>query len=323
MDLDGSDGADSGPSIADLLQFVRGARAPTIPSPDPLEQVSNWLAVQRWMPKGGGLFGSEYARYMAANDPQLPVGGASVPPPVNTADPAVSPFSGLPTGANHVGAVSGSAGVAAGSGSANASSASRDARGGLPGATGGDGSVGPSMQPSADVSGNAFLDYGLTGPADAAQIIDVGNPANRRLRREWERAHNRPWPKDPITGRNYDVAHIRALADGGENTLENIRPMHPAEHLAEHLGAGDFARWARRPGIARAFGGVVGAFPILELGSLMLGALSGRIRTNSVDNMLHDMLGEPSLEDRRKQFEEEQKRLNPNWKPGDQIRLEI
>ena len=110
-----------------------------------------------------------------------------------------------------------------------------------------------------------------------------------------------------------------ALADGGSNTLDNIRPMHPAEHV----NAGDFARWARRPGIARAFGGTVEAFPILELGSLILGALSGRIRTNSVDNMLHDMLGEPSMEDRRKQFEDEQRRINPNWKPGDPIVLEI
>ena len=74
MALDGSGGADGGPSIDDLLQLMRGARAPITPAPDPLDQVSNWIAAQRWMPPGGGLFGSGYARYMAAHASPLPSG---------------------------------------------------------------------------------------------------------------------------------------------------------------------------------------------------------------------------------------------------------
>src|SRR5688572_29914279 len=34
----------------------------------------------------------------------------------------------------------------------------------------------------------------------------------------------------PATGKNQDVAHIDALADGGTNDLSNIRPMTGAAH---------------------------------------------------------------------------------------------
>jgi len=140
------------------------------------------------------------------------------------------------------------------------------------------------------------------------------------LRREWERQNGRAWPKDPATGRNYDVGHLRAIADGGGNTLDNIRPIHPAEHLAEHVANGDFARWARRASIARAFGGTVArALPPLEIPSAILGILSGRIRTDSFDNYMNDLFGLPSKEDQRKAFESYQKSLNPNWKPGELV----
>lgn len=130
-------------------------------------------------------------------------------------------------------------------------------------------------------------------------LILVGNPHIPRLRREDEVREGRPWPRVPETGRNYDVAHIKALADGGENTVDNIRPMHPAEHRAEHMRNGDYGRWGKRAAIARAFGGrvarLLGPFAIIPT---VTGILSGRIRTDSIDNFSSDMMGVPSEEDR-------------------------
>jgi hypothetical protein len=75
-----------------------------------------------------------------------------------------------------------------------------------------------SPNSAADVQGEqqndgAFLDKGLAGPEDGGQLIDVGNPANRRLKREYERAYG-AWPKTE-DGRNFHVAHKKAIADGG------------------------------------------------------------------------------------------------------------
>lgn len=192
---------------------------------------------------------------------------------------------------------------------------------------------------------------------EAGEFHEVGNPYNPRLRREWERANNRPWPRT-ADGRPYDVAHIRAIADGGTNTLDNIRPMERAEHMASHRE--DASRFGKRASIARAFGGTVepplhaprrantpasppvkatplphvatpptggpargprlsargGALGIL---SEMLGRLSGRLpsRIDTWDNYRADLLGEPSMEDRRKATEDLQRLINPKWKPGD------
>lgn len=150
---------------------------------------------------------------------------------------------------------------------------------------------------------------------EAAMVVDVGNPHNPRLRREWIAANGRPWPKT-ADGRNFDVAHRRAIADGGTNTLDNIEPMHPDDHRALHISNGDAARWARRASIARAFGGrvepptpsprVAGpAMPRLRVNGLgllsllpdLLGMLNGRIRTDSPIHALSDMGGFPAPDD--------------------------
>lgn len=86
-------------------------------------------------------------------------------------------------------------------------------------------------------------------PSHAAAIedgefLEIGNPHNRRLRREYVRERG-SWPRTP-EGRNYDVAHITAVADGGTNTLDNIRPMHSDDHRAQHMADGDFRRWGAR-----------------------------------------------------------------------------
>lgn len=162
------------------------------------------------------------------------------------------------------------------------------------------------------------LDKTGAGRDDGANLELIGNPHNPRLRREWEQKYGQAWPKNPETGRPYDVAHNKAIADGGTNTVDNIRPMHPADHLAEHLANGDYARWARRQWIARTFGGrVAPSLGPLSVFSDVLGMLSGRIRTNSFDNFSSDMMGWPSQEDQMQQIIREQKALDPNWKPGD------
>lgn len=174
----------------------------------------------------------------------------------------------------------------------------------------GDGASGPAY-------GDAFFDTTGAGPADGGYLSLIGNPAHPRLRREWEKKWGLVWPSDPKTGRNQDVAHIKATADAGAQHVDNIKPMPHDEHMAEHMANDDFRRWALRQGIARAFGGRVGSllgpFSIL---SDVLGIASGRIRTDTLDNMWSDMMGYPSQEDRQKALEAGQKALNPNWKPG-------
>jgi hypothetical protein len=164
---------------------------------------------------------------------------------------------------------------------------------------------------------NDLYDDRLAGPDDGGAFSLVGNPAHPRLRREWSQKGGLPWPKDPVTGRNYDVAHIIAKADGGKDHVDNIRPMHPNDHYAEHMANGDPGRWGRRPGIARAFGGTVArSLGPLSIFSDILGMISGRIRTDNLDNLTSDVMGVPSLED-------QQRSINPNWKRGDPILYEL
>jgi RHS repeat-associated protein len=70
--------------------------------------------------------------------------------------------------------------------------------------------------------------------------------SSRQIRRAWELENGIPWPKDPKTGWNMDVAHKDALADGGTNDLCNIKPMAHDAHMKEHMLNGDFVRWGKR-----------------------------------------------------------------------------
>ncbi len=89
----------------------------------------------------------------------------------------------------------------------------------------------------------------------AAPTTRVATPENRKssstLRRLWERFTGDSWPKDPATGRNQDVAHKDAVADGGSpNDPKNFEPKPHDEHMREHMERGDFRRWGARSGTA-------------------------------------------------------------------------
>ncbi len=167
------------------------------------------------------------------------------------------------------------------------------------------------FSPSGLRSTGDLPDYLPEDPAspEGRDLFAVGNPHNPRLKGEWERANGRNWPRT-IDGKPYAVAHIRAIADGGTNTLDNIRPMDPAEHQASHKE--DYGRWGKRSSIARAFGGRVepplhgsrlrGGPGVKGLGLLgiipmITGLLSGRIRTDTPMHTLYDVFGVPSEDD--------------------------
>ena len=83
----------------------------------------------------------------------------------------------------------------------------------------------------------------LTGTV-AAGVARISPSAAHKL---WEAANpGEKVPFDAVRGRFYDMAHNKALADGGTNAAGNLKPQEHAEHMAEHMENGDFARWGAR-----------------------------------------------------------------------------
>jgi RHS repeat-associated protein len=78
----------------------------------------------------------------------------------------------------------------------------------------------------------------------------IGTPRAKsaaRLRKEWEKATGKKWPKEPGNpNRNQVAHHIKALADGGEDGYPNIEPMPANEHRSLHQMLGDFIRWGSK-----------------------------------------------------------------------------
>ncbi|MDP2212506.1 HNH endonuclease signature motif containing protein [Phenylobacterium sp.] len=146
----------------------------------------------------------------------------------------------------------------------------------------------------------------LPNPAapERGYLIEIGSRENRALKKLFIETYGF-WPKTE-DGRDYEVSHRRAIADGGKNTLSNIEPIHPDDHRAMHVREGDSARWARRGWIARAFGGrveppkpgpVVRGGGALGAVSNILGVLSGRVRTDTPVHFWYDMAGFPAPDD--------------------------
>ena len=89
---------------------------------------------------------------------------------------------------------------------------------------------------------------GAGGP-EADGPAGSGTPRGKspkKLRKEWEEANGKPWPKDPETGKNMHADHVKPLADGGADNGSNVQPLTRGDHIKRHQENGDFQRWGRR-----------------------------------------------------------------------------
>ena len=99
-----------------------------------------------------------------------------------------------------------------------------------------------------------FVGTELNKKGEKAVVESASNIANKvkreasaKLRKKWENANNKPWPKDSANpSRNQDVSHKKPLSDGGTNDVSNIEPKPHADHVQEHKDKGDFKRWGAR-----------------------------------------------------------------------------
>lgn len=79
-------------------------------------------------------------------------------------------------------------------------------------------------------------------PEENAEMRDEFDDKKADLKREWEEANGRPWPKyeEDIyssngklirkAGSDYDAHHIQPLGMGGKNEASNITPLHAEVH---------------------------------------------------------------------------------------------
>ncbi len=79
-------------------------------------------------------------------------------------------------------------------------------------------------------------------PEENAEMRDEFDDKKAQLKKEWEEANGRPWPKyeeDVYSsngklirkaGTDYDAHHIQPLSMGGKNEASNITPLHAEVH---------------------------------------------------------------------------------------------
>jgi hypothetical protein len=287
-----------------------------------LDDIKRYLTLQRYLPKNGGLFGSGWARFMADQESATPRRSSApfVPNPPTAGFRAVpsSPaiFGGQVAGPLPTTSMAGAAMPASRSATYLTQAAPQFGNGPTPLQTDYSNAV---WSGGSGPDGSVFLDRGLAGPADGAQLFDVGWKTQQH-RRGWEKREGRDWPTT-ATGQNYHVSHKIAKADGGPDTLDNVEPEHPAEHIARHKANGDFARWGARGGRPQPQVPEEG-LKIRGLGLLgflpdITGILSGRIRTDTFQHFISDMGGPPSPDDIERENEARCRSLGFPYRRGD------
>lgn len=169
-----------------------------------------------------------------------------------------------------------------------------------------------------------FPDYlpSNSAAAEGGEFLEIGSAENKALKKFYIEKYGF-WPKTE-NGRDYEVSHKRAIADGGKNSLDNIEPIHPRDHRPMHVRQGDSARHGRRSSIARAFGGkvepshggpAVRGFGVIGALANLPGLLLSPPRTNSFENFAADILGVPSMSEYRRAWSAP-KWTTPDCPPG-------
>lgn len=169
--------------------------------------------------------------------PEIPPGSQ-----VNSVDRAEMPAMADPAGATASGA-SHSGGEQAGSTAAGSTQSPSNPESDSTA----DGTRGDSTSESAEGTHEESQRRTAQAPDDSkVDSQAVPRKSNRQIRKEWEKANGKPWPKDAANGRNQDVSHKKARADGGTDALDNVEPKPHAEHIQQHQDNGDFKRWGAR-----------------------------------------------------------------------------
>lgn len=166
-----------------------------------------------------------------------------------------------------------------------------------------------TLQPEQDVEYPRHLP-GNSAAVEGGEIFDIGSRENNTLKKFYIEKYGY-WPKTE-DGRDYEVSHKRAIADGGKNALDNIEPIHPDDHRPKHVRDGDSSRFGKRSSIARTFGGrvepwhggpAVRGFGLLGTLANVPGLLLNPPRTDSLENFATDVLGLPSMGEYRRAWE--------------------
>jgi hypothetical protein len=177
--------------------------------------------------------------------------------------------------------------------------------------------VGVDQAPAADSAEqqpDPVFDTGLATDGDATWIPAGGKTPGQR--RRWSQHYGQDWPRVPGTGENFHLHHFTPKADGGGEELDNYGPMEPSAHRQHHIDNGDFPRWAKRWWLGKPAPPEVEGLGAWQSIPDITGILSGRIRTDSMDNFFSDMLGVPSQEDIQQYHEQIRKKFAPNLSPG-------
>jgi len=71
--------------------------------------------------------------------------------------------------------------------------------------------------------------------------------SSKQLRKEWQEAEGKSWPKEPGDAtKNQHAHHKEPLADGGKDGYSNIQPLPAKDRRQLHKDRGDHKRWGAR-----------------------------------------------------------------------------